>query len=177
MLITHQTRKLSEDRPPQTATRKKDAAKCYRALEAAEEHFCAGAIRDIPMKSWHLIWGRGKLKGETGRGWALQILSRANVSTSGTKKRAIFLILSTFQRDIINMVTALVSRLRQRCTTLPIQSDLGRRPFHKVAWVISASCSLPSCQTIQHKCCHSHIFPKGRNGSLSFLKQLFCPST
>lgn len=47
--------------------------------------------------------GRG---GRGGGGWAWRILPRANLSTSGTNKRAISLISSTFCRDIINTVMA-----------------------------------------------------------------------
>lgn len=115
MSMSHDAGNLSqESRPPQRGicvrALRKMPAKCCCALAVAEEWSpSTQATRAIPMWSEH--WFQGREDGwerRQGVGWAWRIWPRANLSTSGSNKRATSLIPSTFGRDIINTIMARV---------------------------------------------------------------------
>lgn len=112
MLIKQDARKLSrESRPPQRGI-------CVRSLRKMQEHATVlwgsqGMIVSHPCNQRYPhevgAFNPGQNMAEWGGGgWAWRILPRASMSTSGTNKRAISLISSTFCRDIINTIMAWV---------------------------------------------------------------------
>lgn len=122
MSMSHDSGNLSqESRPPQRGicvrALRKMPAKCYCALAVAEEWSpSTQAMRAIPMWSEH--WFQGREDGwerRQGVGWAWRILPRANLSTSGSNKRATSVISSTFWRDIINTTNGSSLRPRWSC--------------------------------------------------------------
>ena len=117
------------------------------------------AIRAMLVWLEYLIQNTGCL-GEEAGGWAWRILPRANLSTSGTNKRAISLISSTFCRHIINTVMAQVWG-RVEIRYLPTQSEWSPKPY-----AYFASCFPHPPGHSRYWC--QHHFPWWMNGPLIF---------
>ena len=165
MLISHQARKPSEERTQTgrdlSENNKKDVSNATMLWGWQRKDNVPWGNQRPPHEVPAFNLGQREAS-RKGREWVgIVDFAKGQPEHIRDQQRAISLIFGTVKRDIINMVIALGSRLRLKCTTLPSQSELGMRSLHKMAPNFLCLLLFSILQTMQHKCCHSHTLPKG----------------